>query len=177
MANWKETLDASMGTIGTLANGNSGIIEALGVLGKATSSKGALDEKTRELISLAVAATTRCEGCISVHADAAVKAGASRDELLETLALVDGVMVGREAYHNPWWLTTWDEQFFGAAPFALSHHEIEAQMVAYMQREAAEHGTHWYAIARHMLGLRHGLPGARHWRQVWSNHRDRKSVV
>ena len=36
MANWKETLDASMGTIGTLANGNSGIIEALGVLGKAT---------------------------------------------------------------------------------------------------------------------------------------------
>ena len=89
----------------------------------------------------------------------------------EQLTLVDGVMVGREAYHNPWWLTTWDEQFFGAAPFALSHHEIEAQMVAYMQREAAEHGTHWYAIARHMLGLRHGLPGARHWRQVWSNHR------
>ena len=37
----------------------------------------------------------------------------------EQLALVDGVMVGREAYHNPWWLTTWDEQFFGAAPFAL----------------------------------------------------------
>ena len=89
----------------------------------------------------------------------------------EQLTLVDGVMVGREAYHNPWWLTTWDEQFFGAAPFALSHREIEAQMVAYMQREAAEHGTHWYAIARHMLGLRHGLPGARHWRQVWSNHR------
>ena len=89
----------------------------------------------------------------------------------EQLTLVDGVMVGREAYHNPWWLTTWDEQFFGAAPFALSHREIEAHMVAYMQREAAEHGTHWYAIARHMLGLRHGLPGARHWRQVWSNHR------
>ena len=89
----------------------------------------------------------------------------------EQLTLVDGVMVGREAYHNPWWLTTWDEQFFGAAPFALSHREIEAHMVAYMQREAAEHGTHWYAIARHMLGLRYGLPGARHWRQVWSNHR------
>lgn len=89
----------------------------------------------------------------------------------EQLQRVDSVMVGREAYHNPWWLTQWDAQFFGAAPFALNHLEVEAQMVAYMEREAATQGTHWYAIARHMLGLRHGLPGARHWRQVWSNHR------
>lgn len=44
-------------------------------------------------------------------------------------------------------------------------------MVDYMEREAAAHGTGWYAIARHMLGLRHGLPGARRWRQVWSDHR------
>ena len=44
-------------------------------------------------------------------------------------------------------------------------------MVEYMEREAQQHGTHWYSVARHMLGLRHGLPGARHWRQVWSNHR------
>ena len=43
-------------------------------------------------------------------------------------------------------------------------------MVAYMEREARTHGTHWYSIARHMLGLRNGLAGARRWRQVWSNH-------
>ncbi len=43
-------------------------------------------------------------------------------------------------------------------------------MVDYMNREAA-HGTHWYGMARHMLGLRHGQPGARRWRQVWSDHR------
>jgi tRNA-dihydrouridine synthase A len=43
-------------------------------------------------------------------------------------------------------------------------------MVAYMARETAEHGTPWHAVARHMLGLRHGLPGARRWRQVWSDH-------
>src|SRR5256885_11126920 len=42
--------------------------------------------------------------------------------------------------------------------------------VAYMEREARTHGTHWYSIARHMLGLRNGLAGARRWRQVWSNH-------
>jgi len=40
-----------------------------------------------------------------------------------------------------------------------------------MEREAAAHGTPWYAIARHMLGLYNGLPGARRWRQVWSDHR------
>ncbi|HNM40638.1 MAG TPA: tRNA dihydrouridine(20/20a) synthase DusA, partial [Giesbergeria sp.] len=44
-------------------------------------------------------------------------------------------------------------------------------MVDYMEREAAQYGTPWYAIARHMLGLRHGLSGARRWRQVWSDHR------
>lgn len=89
----------------------------------------------------------------------------------EQLALVDGVMVGREAYHNPWWLARWDELFYGAAPSQVTREQIEEDMVAYMEREAAEHGTHWYAIARHMLGLRHGLPGARRWRQVWSDHR------
>ena len=43
-------------------------------------------------------------------------------------------------------------------------------MTGYMAREAAAHGTPWSAIARHMLGLRNGLPGARRWRQVWSDH-------
>ncbi|MBI3531128.1 MAG: tRNA dihydrouridine(20/20a) synthase DusA [Burkholderiales bacterium] len=87
------------------------------------------------------------------------------------LAQLDGVMVGREAYHNPWWLAEWDEAFYSAAPSGLTREVVEAQMVDYMEREAAEHGTPWYAIARHMLGLRHGLAGARRWRQVWSDHK------
>ena len=44
-------------------------------------------------------------------------------------------------------------------------------MVDYMERAHAEDGCPWYAIARHMLGLRHGLRGARRWRQIWSDHR------
>jgi tRNA-dihydrouridine synthase A len=84
---------------------------------------------------------------------------------------LDGVMVGREAYHNPWWLTQWDVAFFGAPPSALTREWVEEQMVEYMEREATQHGTTWYPIARHMLGLRHGQPGARRWRQVWSDHR------
>ncbi|GAB3360028.1 tRNA dihydrouridine(20/20a) synthase DusA [Giesbergeria giesbergeri] len=106
------------------------------------------------------------------HLTIAINGGFTTDAAVqEQLALVDGVMVGREAYHNPWWLVRWDEVFYGATPQHLSREAVEATMVDYMAREAAQHGTHWYAIARHMLGLRHGLRGARHWRQVWSNHR------
>jgi tRNA-dihydrouridine synthase A len=89
----------------------------------------------------------------------------------QQLRLLDGVMVGREAYHNPWWLAQWDAEFFGEAPRDLTREDVEAAMCDYMVREAAEHGTSWYSIARHMLGLRNGLPGARRWRQVWSDHR------
>ena len=81
---------------------------------------------------------------------------------------LDGVMVGREAYHNPWLLQQWDEAL-GHEARDLTRDEIEWQMVVYMQTQAKQ-GVPWYAIARHMLGLRHGQPGARKWRQVWSNH-------
>ena len=92
-------------------------------------------------------------------------------QIAEQLQRVDGAMLGREAYHNPWWLSGWDAQFYGAAPSTLSRETVEQQMVDYMVRQASEHGTPWSNIARHMLGLRHGLPGARRWRQVWSDHR------
>jgi tRNA-dihydrouridine synthase A len=92
-------------------------------------------------------------------------------QVAEQLQQVDGVMLGREAYHNPWWLAEWDAVFYGAPPSELTRDLVEEQMVRYMEREAAAHGTPWYAIARHMLGLRHGQPGARKWRQVWSDHR------
>jgi len=92
-------------------------------------------------------------------------------QVAEQLAQVDSVMVGREAYHNPWWLASWDAEFMGAAPSDLTRDAVEDAMVAYMAREAAQHGTPWQTIARHMLGLRQGRPGARRWRQVWSDHR------
>ncbi|WP_395686807.1 tRNA dihydrouridine(20/20a) synthase DusA [Caenimonas koreensis] len=89
----------------------------------------------------------------------------------EQLAQVDGVMVGREAYHNPWWLSQWDEAFYGDAHSQETRETIEEKMADYMVRVAAEHGTPWASVARHMLGLRNGLPGARRWRQVWSDHK------
>ena len=97
--------------------------------------------------------------------------GVTTDEqITEHLQHVDGVMLGREAYHRPWWLAGWDERHFGDAPSALDRDAAEAAMVAYMERLVAQ-GEPWSRASRHMLGLWHGTPGARHRRQVWSDHR------
>ena len=95
----------------------------------------------------------------------------TNEQVAEQLLELDGVMIGREAYHNHWWLASWDEAFYADGRGVLTREAAEEQMVSYMEREAAEHGTPWSAMARHMLGLRNGLPGARRWRQVWSDHR------
>ena len=87
------------------------------------------------------------------------------------LAQVDGVMIGRKAYHDPWWLASWDTAWYGEPDRGLTREAVEAEMVAYMAREHAARGTPWSAVARHMLGLYNGQPGARRWRQVWSDHR------
>ncbi len=102
----------------------------------------------------------------------AVNGGITVDEqVVEQLQHVDGVMVGREAYHNPWWIAQWDSQFFGEPQHDLTRESVEEAMTDYMVREQAAHGTPWSSVARHMLGLRNGLPGARRWRQVWSDHK------
>ena len=93
------------------------------------------------------------------------------EQVQQHLEQLDGAMIGREAYHNPWWLADWDAMFFGAQPRDITRDSVELAMIDYMQREATENGTPWYSIARHMLGLRQGLPGARRWRQTWSDHR------
>lgn len=89
---------------------------------------------------------------------------------------VDGVMIGRDAYHHPWHMADWDRRFFGDAAPAPEREAVEQAMVGYMARQGAL-GVSWPAIARHMLGLWHGTPGARRWRQVWSDHRLRDAPV
>ena len=100
-----------------------------------------------------------------------VNGGVTTDAQIDAqLAVVDGVMLGREAYHHPWRLADWDARFFAAPGPARDRDAIEDAMVAYMQRVVAA-GEPWMHASRHMLGLRNGLPGARRWRQVWSDHR------
>ena len=107
------------------------------------------------------------------HLTIAINGGITQDEQIAAhLERVDGVMVGREAYHNPWIMSRWDALFFGDdRQAALTPEAVELAMLDYMERAHAEDGAPWYSIASHMLGLRHGLRGARKWRQVWSDHR------
>ncbi len=103
---------------------------------------------------------------LTIVLNGAVKANA---EIAGHLQHVDGVMLGRQAYHDPWAMSTWDATFFGEPSAPRTREQAEAAMLSYMERESAERGTLWNAIARHFLGLYHGEPGARLWRQAWSD--------
>ena len=106
------------------------------------------------------------------HLTIAINGGITTNaQIAGQLQLLDGVMVGREAYHNPYLMASWDAAFFNLVETSLSREQVEARMCDYMAQEFAAHGTPHSAIARHMLGLRHGLAGSRRWRQVWSDHR------
>jgi tRNA-dihydrouridine synthase A len=98
-----------------------------------------------------------------------INGGIASDEAIAGQLLhVDGVMVGRLAYHEPWAMAAWDERFLGGPAQPLTREAVEARYVDYMTRLHAA-GLAWPHAARHMLGLRHGLPGARRWRQAWSD--------
>lgn len=84
------------------------------------------------------------------------------------MAHTDGVMLGRAAYHTPMLLADVDRLFFGATEEPQGLVEIMHAMAAYADREAAAEGTRLNNIARHMLGLANGLPGARQFRQILS---------
>lgn len=91
---WKDLIDRAMKAFGELAKGNPKLMEGMRTLDEAGAAKGALDAKTRELISVAVAATTRCDSCIGLHAKAAVAAGATREEMLEALGVAVALNAG-----------------------------------------------------------------------------------
>jgi tRNA-dihydrouridine synthase A len=84
------------------------------------------------------------------------------------LEVVDGVMLGRAVYHQPWLLTGVDARFFNDPHPLTTRAEIVERMIPYIERELCT-GTPLKHIARHMLGLFQGVPGARHWRRQLSH--------
>ncbi|MCB1960013.1 MAG: tRNA dihydrouridine(20/20a) synthase DusA [Rhodocyclaceae bacterium] len=81
---------------------------------------------------------------------------------------VDGVMIGREAYHNPWLLAEADPRGWGAPAPAVSRRAVAEAMAVFAERQIGE-GVPLKAITRHILGLYHGQPGARQWRRMLSD--------
>ena len=89
---------------------------------------------------------------------------ATLDEAESHLAHVDGVMLGRAAYHTPAMLADVDRRFFGGQS-GPEPHDVVVAMLPAIAAELAR-GTHLSHITRHMLGLFHGVPGARSWRRI-----------
>ncbi len=89
------------------------------------------------------------------------------DECVAHLAQVDGVMIGREAYHNPYLLADADHRLFGDDHAVPTRAEIVDRMILHIEHEMAA-GHRLHSITRHMLGLYHGLPGARAFRRILS---------
>jgi tRNA-dihydrouridine synthase A len=89
---------------------------------------------------------------------------ATSAQIHEHLAHLDGVMVGREAYHNPYWLASWDREFYDMNADAPDREDIEAAMNEYADRMVALGSTR-HSVMRHMVGLYKGLSGARAWRR------------
>jgi tRNA-dihydrouridine synthase A len=96
------------------------------------------------------------------------------DQVLDQLARVDGVMLGRQAYQDPYCLAEWQRALLGAEGEPVpTRREIVERLLPHVEREL-QGGTPLKAITRHILGLFQGLPGARAWRRALSEaaHRD-----
>jgi len=87
----------------------------------------------------------------------------------EHLQHVDGVMIGREAYQNPYMLAQVDRQLFGAAENAPGRDEVAASLLPYIEQELGR-GARLNHITRHILGLYQNVPGARKFRRHLSEN-------
>lgn len=100
---------------------------------------------------------------------------ADLDVMQSQLQHVDGVMVGREAYHNPWILSEVDSRFYGAERFNRSRHEVVEAFFPYMEEELQK-GNRIAYMSRHILGIFNGLPGARQFRRHISENAHKKEA-
>ena len=93
---------------------------------------------------------------------------ATHDAIARELAEVDGVMLGRVAYHDPHFLAEAETHCFGNSTPQRSRAEVVEALLPYAGAQVAR-GVGMRAITRHVLGLYHGAPGARAWRRVLSD--------
>jgi tRNA-dihydrouridine synthase A len=93
-------------------------------------------------------------------------------EIDEHLLHLDGVMLGREAYHNPFVMANFDQRYYGDNSAPKTREQVLEAMIPYIQAQLAQYGPlgmKLNSITRHMLGIMTGLPGARAFRQTLSD--------
>jgi AhpD family alkylhydroperoxidase len=94
MHDWNDYRKQLGAAVGELSKLTPDTVKGYAMLGGAGAKTGHLDGKTRELIALAVAVTLRCDGCITVHAEAVRKLGATREEIAEALGVAVSINAG-----------------------------------------------------------------------------------
>lgn len=94
MLDWNNYRTELLQRIGEIGDLSPDTLRGYQALSGAAVKKGHLDAKTVELISLAVAVTTRCDGCIAVHSKAALRHGATREEIADALAVAVAMNAG-----------------------------------------------------------------------------------
>jgi AhpD family alkylhydroperoxidase len=94
MLDWDEYMRELQGRIGEIGRTSPDIIRGYRALSDAGQKTSKLDAKTRELIALAVAVSLRCDGCITTHTSAAIKNGATQEEIVEALGVAISVNAG-----------------------------------------------------------------------------------
>lgn len=108
---------------------------------------------------------------------------ASIEECEEECRRFDGVMVGREAYNNPWMLTRVDSALYGEPERPLRRGEVIARMADYVGRVQEAEPLAARTAANHLMGIAQGLPGARAWRRAltdpasWKKYRARELIL
>lgn len=100
MLNWTETMGVVTGRLNELARHTPDTLKGVAMLGGAGSKTNHLDAKTRELIALAVAVTTRCDGCIAFHAAEAKKLGVTTEEVAEALGVAINLNAGAAVVYS-----------------------------------------------------------------------------
>ncbi len=98
------------------------------------------------------------------------------DQVEDQLQYVDGVMIGREAYHNPWILAEADRRLFGDNHPIPSRHQVIEQLMPFAQQQHGL-GAPVNRISRHILGLFQGQPRARAWRRHISENAHRAGAT
>ena len=96
------------------------------------------------------------------------------EEIDQHLLHVDGVMLGREAYHNPYILSSFDSRYYGDQNPSKTREEVVMAMLPYISQQLEKYGDSGKglklnSVTRHMLGLTFGLIGARAFRQTLSD--------
>ncbi|MXP26817.1 carboxymuconolactone decarboxylase family protein [Altererythrobacter indicus] len=94
MQDWNAYREALLGQVGVFAKLSPDVLRGLNTIEGSATKTGKLEPKMHELIALAVAVTTRCDGCISIHAKKAVELGASHEEIAEALGVAVALNAG-----------------------------------------------------------------------------------